>query len=277
MISFEATEEDKENKDKDPKRVQSLERALNILEVMAQEGAHISVSGLASKVNLKVSTVHRLLTTLMHQGYVEQDTNTSKYRLGLKLLELGNASLYYHDVRSIARPYMEALVDECNETVNLVVLDETEVVYIDQVESKNMVIVKMFAQVGNRGPVYCTASGKCLLAYLPESKLEEILGKIKLVKYTNETIVDTNYLRKELAIIREEGHSFDWGEMEEHVRCVAVPIFDRTGGVVSSISISGPANRIASYYIKNELTEYAKDTANKISRKLGYKKKNEDA
>jgi len=258
------------DKEKELKRVQSLDRALNILEVMAKEEAPISVSELASKVGLKVSTVHRLLSTLASRGYIEQDAETSKYRLGLKLLEVGNAALYYYDVRSVARPYLEELVDKCNETTNLAVLDGTEVVYIDQVESKSMIIVKMFAQVGNRGPVHCTASGKCMLAYLPEDKREDVLSKITLKKYTNETIVDLSYLRKELSRISEEGLAFDWGEMEEHVRCVAAPVFDRLGRVVASISISGPSNRITSYYIKNELGDMVRDTALNVSRKMGY-------
>ena len=269
MANIESTE-----KEKELKRVQSLERALNILELMAQEGIPISVSELAAKVGLKVSTVHRLLATLAHRGYVEQDPETSKYRLGLKLLEVGNASLYYFDVRTVARPYLESLVDKCNETSNLAVLDGTEVVYIDQVESKNMIIVKMFAQVGNRGPVHCTASGKCLLAYLDDDKLNEILNKLSLVKHTNETIVDLNYLRKELSRVKEDGYAFDWGEMEEHVRCVAAPIFDRAGRAVASVSISGPSNRITSYYIKNELVDLVKETASQISYKMGYNANN---
>ncbi len=261
---------DNDNKEKEFKSVQSVERALKILEEMANAGEPISISELASKVGLKVSTVHRLLATLLYRGYVEQEAETSKYRLGLKLLEVGNASKYYYDVRTIARPYLEALVEECNETTNLAVLDETEVVYIDQVESKRMIIVNMLAQVGNRAPVHCTATGKCLLAYLPQSKLEEVLGKIKLEKYTNETIVDIYYLNKELEKIIKEGYAFDWGEMEEHVHCVAAPIFNHTGEVIASISISGPSNRMTSYYIKNELAELVKDTALKISSSMGF-------
>ena len=253
--------------------VQSLERALNILEVMAEEGAPISVTELAEKVNLKISTVHRLLTTLCYRGYVEQGPEDNKYKLGLKLLEIGNSVLNLSDIRTICRPFLEELVEKCNETANLAVLDGTEVVYIDQVESKNLIIVRMFAQVGNRGPVHCTASGKVPLAFYPEDKIDEIIEQIELVKFTNETIADREHLKKELQRIRKEGYALDWGEREEHVRCIAAPIFNYEGKVLASISISGPSTRITTYYMQNELVDIIRSTALSISKKMGYKMK----
>ncbi len=256
--------------EREGKYVQSVERVLNIMEVMAQEGAPVTVTELAEKVGLKISTVHRLLSTLSHRGYVEQDPEDNKYRLGLKLLEVGNAALYSSDIRTVARPYLEELVERCNETSNLAILDKTDVVYIDQVESKNLIIVKMFAQVGNRGPVHCTASGKVLLAFLPDEKLEEILNQMELARFTNETITDPQHLKKELKRIREEGYALDWGEREEHVRCIAAPIFNHEGRVAASISVSGPSTRITTYYMKNELVDIIKEVAAKISHKMGY-------
>ncbi|RJX23855.1 MAG: IclR family transcriptional regulator [Dethiobacter sp.] len=256
--------------EREGKYVQSVERVLNIVEVMAQEGTPVTVTDLAEKVGLKISTVHRLLSTLTHRGYVEQDPDDNKYRLGLKLLEVGNAALYSSDIRSVARPYLEELVERCNETANLAILDKTDVVYIDQVESKNFIIVKMFAQVGNRGPVHCTASGKALLAFLPDEKLEEILNQTQLTRFTNETITDAQHLKKELKRIREEGYALDWGEREEHVRCIAAPVFNHEGRVAASISVSGPSTRITTYYMKNELVDIIKDIAAKISHRMGY-------
>ena len=257
-------------KEKEARYVQSLERALNILEVMAQEGAAMTVTELSEKVGLKISTVHRLLTTLGHRGYVKQDSDSSKYRLGLKMLEIGNAALYHFDIRTIARPYLEELVERCNETANLAMLDGIDVVYIDQVESHNMIIVKMFAQPGNRGPVHSTASGKALLAYLPPDKLETALSQVEFVRYTSETITDREQLEKELQRIRLEKYALDWGEMEEHVRCIAAPVFDHEGKVVASISVSGPSNRITTHYMKNELVDIVIGVADRISRNMGY-------
>jgi len=263
---------DNGTEEKEGKHVQSLERALNILEVMAQEGAPISVTELAEKVHLKISTVHRLLATLSYRGYVDQGPEDNKYKLGLKLLEIGNSVLNLSDIRTISRPYLEELVEKCNETANLAVLDETDVVYIDQVESKNLIIVRMFAQVGNRGPVHCTASGKVLLAFNQKEKADEIISQLNMTKYTNETIVDPNHLKKELQRIRQEGYALDWGEREEHVRCIAAPIFNHEGKAVASISISGPSTRITNYYMKNELVDIIKSSAASISSRMGYKR-----
>lgn len=255
--------------ERDGRYVQSVERVLNILEIMAGEGSPITVTELAEKVNLKISTVHRLLSTLMHRGYVEQEDD-NKYRLGLKLMEIGTSVLYYSDIRTVARPFLEELVERCNETVNLAILDGTDVVYIDQVESKNLIIVKMLAQVGNRGPVHCTSSGKTLVAFLPEEKIEETIARLDLVKYTNETITDLENLRKELKRVREDGYAVDWGEREEHVRCIAAPIFNHEGRAIASVSISGPSTRITTYYMKNELVDLIQETARQISHKMGY-------
>ncbi|MGM0651967.1 MAG: IclR family transcriptional regulator [Bacillota bacterium] len=255
---------------RDGKYVQSLERALNILEVMAEISEPVTVTELANKVNLKTSTAHRLLTTLLYRGYVEQDKGSTRYRLGLKILEIANAVTSFSDIRSVARPYLEELVARCNETSNLTVLDENEIVYIDQIESHNYIIVKMFAQVGNRGPVHCTASGKALLAYLPEEKLDQVLSVIDYKQYTSETITDPELLKKELIRVRKDQYAVDWGEMEENVRCIAAPIFDYAGKAVASIGVSGPSSRITHHYMNNELSEIVKEVAEKASARLGY-------
>ncbi len=255
---------------RESRHVQSLERALTILEVMAKSGSPATVTGLAEKTGLKVSTVHRLLATLSYRGYVEQEADSSKYRLGLKMLEIANAVFSSSDIRSIVRPFLEELVERCNETANLSVLDDREIVYIDQVESHNLIIVKMFAQVGNRGPVHCTASGKVLLAYLPGDSLKYVLQNIELKKYTGETITDPDGLKKELARIRQDGYAVDFGELEENVRCVAAPVFNYEGKTAASISVSGPSSRITSYYLKNELAEIVKEVAGRASTRMGY-------
>lgn len=259
---------DVESRERDSKYVQSLERALSLIEVLAEERAPVSVSELSTRVGLKISTVHRLLSTLSYRGYIEQDPD-NKYRLGLKLFEVGNASLYYPDVRAAARPYLEELVERCNETVSLAVLDRHEVVYIDRVESKNIIVVKMFAQVGNRGSVHCTASGKALIAFLPEDSIDEIIAHTDFKKYTTETITDSDMFKKELQRVRRDGYSLDWGEREDHVRCIAAPVFDHEGIVSASISIAGPSTRITNY-MKDDLAGLVKEFAMKISKRLGY-------
>ena len=250
--------------EREGKYVQSVERALNIMEAMAREGAPVTVTELAEKVGLKISTVHRLLSTLAHRGYVEQDPEDNKYRLGLKLLEVEPA-LYFSDIRTVARPYLEELVDICNETANLAILDKTDVVYIDQLNQRTLLSLKCWPRSANRGR--CTYSfRKALLAFLPEEKLEEILNQMELTRFTNETITDVKHLKKSWWI-RNEGYAPDWGERracQVHSR----PIFNHEGKVIAnSISATSSDNHLL---YGNELVDIIKGIAAKISHKMGY-------
>lgn len=254
------------------KTIQSVERAIAILETLAERGVSMSITEISENVGLKISTVHRFLSTLCNKGFIEQDPATSKYKLGMKLFQIGNAALYSSDIRTIAKPYLKELVDRCNETANLAILDGEEVVYIDQLESTNMVIVKMFAKVGSRGPAHCTGAGKVLLAYTSEKELEEILSHMELIRYTNETITDPAHLKKELERIRGQGYALDMGEREEDMRCVAAPVKNHENKVVAAISVSGPSTRMTTYYLNNELIPIVREVAEKISLRLGHKR-----
>jgi len=254
----------------EPKTVQAVERALYILESMAEEGAPISITDLSQKTSLTPGTVHRLLYTMMQRGFVEKNGTDSKYRLGMKVFQIASSAALFKDLRSAARPVMEELQQRFNETVNLAVYDKAEVIYVDQVESTNMVVVRMFARTGSRGPAHCTGSGKVLLAGLPESTLDDLLKNIRLEKFTNETITDPEMLKKELSWVRREGYALDLGERDEGVRCVAAPVKNYEGKVIAALSVSGPVSRITSSFIKNELVDSVKKAAQKISRQLGY-------
>lgn len=251
------------------KIVQSVDRALIILEALADEGKSMSLSNLTEKVELNISTVHRILNTLSNRGFIEQE-DSGKYYLGLKVFEIGNAAKKNINLINVAKPFLQKLVDECNETTNLAILDEGEVVYVDQAASTNM--VKMFAQIGSRGPAYCTGTGKALLAYEEQEKLEQLLERIELSKLTDETITDPEELRQELKQIRHQGYALDMGELEEGVRCVAAPIRNFEGEVVAAVSVSGPSIRMTEEYIENKVIEMVVRVANQISRQLGYLK-----
>lgn len=253
-----------------PKKVNAVERALLLLEAMAQAGGPISITELAKKTGLTPGTVHRLLYTMMQRGFVEQNEADNRYKLGLKVFQLGNMAAHFKDLYSAARPVMEELQQKYNETVNLATLDGSEVVYVDQVESTNIVVVRMFARKGSRGSAHCTAVGKVLLAGLPEEQLEKTVSSMALEKYTNETITDPQVLMKEIQRVRRDGYALDMEEREEGVRCIAAPVKDYEGKVVAAISISGPTSRITTHFIKNELTDAVKEAAAKISRRLGF-------
>lgn len=251
-------------------RVQSVERALSLLDILSLAGKPMTLSDISEKAALNISTVHRLLHTLMLHNFVRQDYNTGKYRLGLKVFEIGSKALYDLDIRQVAKPELQELVDRFNETTNLAILEQGEVVYIEQVESTHM--YKMFARVGNRGPAHSTATGKALLSYVSDLELKSIIEEKGLARFTRGTITDPEKLREELKKIREQGHSLDLEEMEEGVNCIAVPIMNHENEVVAAVSISGPKTRMAEERLTGEFLSAIKETALKISLNLGYHK-----
>jgi DNA-binding IclR family transcriptional regulator len=250
--------------------VQSVSRALMLLEIMAKENNTISLSELARKAYLKMATVHRLLYTLMNRGFVEQDKVTLRYRLGIKTFEIGNAALMINDLRSMIRPFLKQLSERINETINLAVLDATEVVYIDQIESTNIVIVKMFARIGSRGPAYCTGTGKVLLADLPIHELRKRLSEIELIKFTEYTITDIDKLIEKMIQIKKDGYALDFSERDLGVTCVAAPIKNFEGKVQAAISVSAPEQRMLMSRIEHEILPVTLEIAGQISRQLGY-------
>lgn len=256
------------NKAPKTKGVQAVDRALQVLETLAREGSPMMLSSISAELRLNISTVHRLLNALMDHGLVEQDYQ-GRYRLGIKAFEIGNRALYSLDIRSIARPSLNKLVDDFNETANLAILDKYEVVYLDQVESSN--IIKMLARPGTRAPAYCTGAGKALLAYLDEGQLNNYLKDVPLLPYTASTIIDPLQLRKELEQIRNQGFALDQGEREEGVRCVSAPIFNHENCVIAVISVSGPANRLPSDLMKGRMATAVCVAAEEIARHLGHR------
>lgn len=254
----------------DPETVQSVTRALHILAAMAEEGQPLALTDLAAKVGLKTTTVHRLLSTLIAHGFAEQDRSTARYYLGIKAFEIGNAALANMDIRTVARPFLKQLVEGLNETANLAILDRGEVVYIDQMESTNIVIVRMFARVGSRGPAHCTGSGKALLAGLADEELQPLLERMKLVRFTPQTLTDRRALLGELQRIRADGFALDRGERDEGVNCVAAPIYNAERRVVAAVSVSGPTARMGEEDMVSRVVPRVKEAAEGISARLGY-------
>ncbi|MGE5583028.1 MAG: IclR family transcriptional regulator [Bacillota bacterium] len=248
--------------------VRSVNRALSLLELMAEENNPIALSELAEKAGLKMSTVHRLLTTMMRKGFVEQDAVSLRYRLGVKTLEIGSAALLVNNLRILIRPYLKQIAERINETVNLAVLDGTEVVYIDQIESTNIVIVKMFARIGSRGPAYCTGTGKALLAGLTVEELRKRLAGIDFKKFTEYTLTNAEQLTAKLVQIKKDGYALDFSERDIGVTCVAVPVKDPDGRVQAAISVSGPEQRMARERIDREILPYLLQISAEITPKF---------
>ena len=247
-------------------KVQSVDRTLDVLESLASRRGATGISELSQLVGLHVSTVHRLLATLVDRGYVRQDPESSRYHLGSRVFTLASAADLHLDLRLVARPYLERLMRHSGETANLVTSSESEVVYLDQVAS--MHLVKMFTAPGMRAPLYCTGTGKAMLAFKPDEAVEPVLAA-PLRRYTSKTLVTRPALEAELAWIRKHGYSVDNEEMEDGVRCLAVPIFDRRRDCVGAMSVSGPTTRMTPERVE-KLSVTARAIADELSRQLGF-------
>ncbi|MFC9255865.1 IclR family transcriptional regulator [Amycolatopsis thailandensis] len=217
--------------------VQSLQRAFELLEHLADTGGEASLSELATLSGLPMPTIHRLIRTLVDLGYVRQNTNR-RYALGARLIRLGeNASMQFG---SWARPLLAELVDEVGETANLAVLERDEVVYVAQVPSKHS--MRMFTEVGRRLLPHGTGVGKAMLAHLPADDVTALLARTGMPSYTEHTFTDQDALLRELTKIAEQGYALDEAEQELGVRCVAVAV--PGAPVPAAVSVSGPSGRL---------------------------------
>jgi DNA-binding IclR family transcriptional regulator len=252
-----------------PYRVQVLDRALAILDTLSAEGPDLSLADVAAALGLHKSTAHRLIMVLERHKLIERNSDNGRYRLGLKLFELGTKAVAKLDLRERARPFLERLVLETSETVHLCILDDSEVVYLDKVEPARS--VRMASSVGRRNPAYCTAVGKAMMAYLSDSQVEAIVRKQGLRAVTANTITSFVELKKELNVIRERGYAIDNEEIEEGVRCVGCVVRNFSGEPLAAISISAPAFRLTKERARS-LAQPVMAAATALSEVLGFKK-----
>ena len=255
----------KETKPNYPIKV--LDKSLSVLELLLQKESAMNMTELSKKLGFYPSTIHRILDTLKHWGYVEQDSHTQKYQLGLKALELGMAKLHQMDLVREATPCLKELVNQCNETVHLGTLEGEEVLYLAKEESSQT--IRMISYVGKRAPLHSTSLGKVLLAYLSAEDRKKILEEKVLPRLTENTITDKRELEKELSKVRMQGFALDREENEKDVRCVAAPIRNYQGEVIAAVSVSSPVFRIDKN-AQNNLKEALIETSKKISKRLGY-------
>jgi DNA-binding IclR family transcriptional regulator len=221
--------------------VQSLVRAIDILDLVSRSKEGISVTEIAAQLQLHKSTAYRLLNTLEYKNYVKKDQN-KKYKVGTKVIEIGHYALNNIDLRKEMHPFLKKLGEITKETVHLGIIDDHKVIYIDKVESSHT--IRMYSRIGKGGPLYCTGIGKALLAFSDSDYISRFLKQLKFVKYTDNTIIDQNELKDELIKIREKGYAVDNMEHEENIRCVAAPVFDFRGELMAAVSISAPAQRM---------------------------------
>lgn len=247
--------------------VQSIDRVFDIVEALSSSPHGMSLTDLAAAVGLHVSTVHRLLASLSSRGYVQKDIETGKYRLTLKMFEVGSRAACGVNLVSIARPYLERLAEFSGEAVHLVARMGDEVVYLYK-EDTSSSIARMASFVGLKNPMYCTGVGKCILANLPPEAVRGIWDRSVITAFTPNTITDLDRLTAELKQIKAQGYALDNEEHEPGVFCIAAPIFDYSAHPVAAISVSAPASRMEPERIK-EIAAQVVSSAGAITGVLG--------
>ena len=225
-----------------PYQIQVLDRALALLEALSHQGPDLTLVQIAELLKLHKSTAHRLIMVLERHRLIEKNSNTGKYRLGLKLFELGTKAIGQLDLRERARPFLERAVLDTGETGHLCVYDDGEVVYLDKIEPARS--VRLTSSVGRRNPAYCTAVGKAILAFLAESEVESAAQKHGFPQLTRKTISNLLDFKTELARVRKLGYAVDDEEHEEGVICVGAPVWGFGSLPIAAISVSGPAFRM---------------------------------
>lgn len=251
--------------------VQSVSRAVRLLELVAEHPGELGVTELGRRLGVHKATAFRLLATLAEAGLVEQDPDTDKYRPGFGVVRLAAAAVGSLDLVRQARPILQRLAEATKETVNLAVLDGDQVVNVDQVEASHAVVHVNW--VGRRTPLHCTSNGKILLAHLPEAEQERLLAT-PLERRTPKTIVDPGRLRSQLGQARLRGYAYTVEELEVGLNAVAAPIRDADGAVVAAVSVAGPAYRVTrsrTSHLAREVVLAAAD----ISRRMGYLERRE--
>jgi len=249
--------------------VQSVDRALILLDTLAQGDREMTLTEIAKALSWPKTTVYGLIATLRDRQYVDQSPETGRYRLGVRLFELGSIVAQSWNVRAIAKPAMQNLNDRLGEMIQLATESNGEVLYIEKLDSTHM--MRIVSEIGARLPMHCTGLGKVLLAYKKPSEIKWIIAKRGLRMMTAHTITDREMLERELIKIRRQGYAIDDREIMDSLRCVAAPIYDRDGNVEYAISVSGLAGNL-----HGERLDLVRDelliTADSISYMMGYRK-----
>lgn len=241
----------------------SVRKALRILESFSPDQPELGVTEISSILKSHKSSVFRILTTLTSEGFVEKNPLTNKYRLGLKLVDLGNRILNRYDLRDHAGPFMEELAKGTDEIVHLSILDGNEIVYLGKKGEGQPLTVA--TKIGGRSPAHACAMGKVLLSGLSSEQLASVFARRPLTKLTPRTITTMPRLVKELERVRRRGYAVDDEESFPGIRCVAAPLFDSSGTVVAAISATVPKQRMGQKRMK-EIRKRVISTARLISK-----------
>jgi DNA-binding IclR family transcriptional regulator len=243
----------------------AVERALNILEAAAQRRDGLTNAEISRKLAIPKSSASYILRTLEKRGYLRRETETGRYRLGLKILSLGGDAQANLDIADVALPFMRILSEKIRMTVHLAVLDQGEAVYIEKVEAPGF--FKVNTWVGRRMFFHSTSVGKCLLAWLPKPDIENLVKQQGLKKRTPKTITSITRLIAELENVKESGYAVDDEENSLGARCLGAPVFDAAGNVTAALGVSGTLTQTDESSVPR-IIEALKETARRISRQM---------
>ena len=247
-------------------RLSSVANSIRLLSSFSGEEDELGITTLASRLRLAKSTVHRLASTLTGAGFLEQNRDTGKYRLGMALFELGALVRRRMDVANESRPKLRELLEKTGETVQMGVVDHLSVLYVYEMESPRA--IRMAAAVGGRAPLHCTAVGKVLLAYQPEDFVERVLQS-GLTAYTARTVTRREAILAMLSEVRSREHAIDDEESEPGLRAIAAPVRNQNGAVIAAVGVAAPVQRMNRRAMQTCVPTVIA-TANAVSGRLGY-------
>lgn len=248
--------------------IQSVSHALDVLEQFSGEHDELGVTELSKRLKLHKNNVFRLLATLESRGYIEQNKATENYRLGIRCLQLGQTFVAHMGLLQQARPIIESLAEDANETAFVAVPRKACMVAVDAVEARQP--IRMTSRIGEALPLHCTAAGKVHLAFISDADLREVLTA-GMPRFTEKTPTEQARLQQQLRQIAESGYAVELGEHIPDVHSIAVPIRDYTRNVVATVALAGPANRMTPERIEKEMAPLLVKAGGELSSRLGYK------
>jgi IclR family transcriptional regulator, KDG regulon repressor len=246
--------------------ITSLQRGLRMLQLIGQSGRGLPASEIAKLSGLPVSTVHRFLVNLEAGGFLTKD-ELNNYQLGVACVSLGQAAREQLDLRKVSQAHLQQLNHDTRETVHLTVRHKLSAVYIEKLDSPEP--LRIHSRIGASVPLHCTAVGKVMLAYLDAEEQSEIVDQLELRRFTENTVGSIQELQVQLARVRKDGFACDLEEFEPHIRCIAAPIWDHTGAVNASLSVTAPAVRMSTPRIR-EVAALVREAGLRISSELGF-------
>ncbi len=245
--------------------ITALQRGLRLLQLFGESPQGLAAKQVTGRSGLPVSTVHRFLANLEASGFL--NCSDGVYHLGIACFAIGQAALAQLDIRRVSLPYLQELNRQTRETIHLTVRHGLTAVYVEKLDSPEQ--LRIHSRIGAAVPLYCTAVGKVMLAYVSDEERQRILPQLGLKRLTPNTVGNLQELEAELYRVRKNGYACDLEENEIHIRCVAAPIWDHAGGVNASLSITAPMVRMTVTRLR-QLAPLIQTAGLQISRELGY-------